>query len=197
MRLPATTASVGARTDRHPSASPARPSDTAEVVDRADRMERLLTTVIDEAGGPESAVDQRSGGTTVPVSSLDLVGGSVGVDPAACLLAAFDLAYRDLPASGQRLVRYLGLHPGPDFDADAAAALCNLTLVQVRRGLGELRDRRLVVRCGSRYRFPDRVAEHVRRLALAESAVDRSAALARLGDVRPGAAHWDGSTARR
>ncbi|MFI7024995.1 hypothetical protein [Micromonospora sp. NPDC049900] len=192
MRLPATTASVGARTDRHPSASPVRSSDTAEVVDRADRMERLLSTVIDEAGGPESAAEQRVGCPT-----LDLSGESVGVDPAASLLAAFDLAYRDLPASGQRLVRYLGLHPGPDFDADAAAALCNLTLVQVRRGLGELRDRRLVIRCGARYRFPDRVADHVRRLALAESAVDRDAALARLGDACPGVALQGRSTVRR
>ncbi|MFF0717931.1 MULTISPECIES: hypothetical protein [unclassified Micromonospora] len=195
MRVPATAASMGVRTDRRPSASPVRPSDTAVVVDRADRMERLLSTMIDEVGGAEPVVDQRTG--EAATSPFDLADESVGVDPAAALLAAFDLAYRDLPARGQRLVRYLGLHPGPDFDADAAAALCNLTLVQVRRGLGELRERRLLVRCGSRYRFPDRVVDHVRRLALTESAVDRDAALARLGDARPGTTARGGTAARR
>ena len=37
--------------------------------------------------------------------------------------AAFDLSYRDLTAGQRRLFRRLGLHPGPDIDAYAAAAL--------------------------------------------------------------------------
>lgn len=162
MRLPTTAVSVGARIDRHPAPSPVRSSDASVVAEGADRMERLLTAVIDEIGGPEAVGDDRAG----PVDGV-----------------AFGQAYRDLSTGGRRLVRYLGLHPEPDFDAHAAAALCNLTLVQARRGLGELRERHLVIRCGGRYRFPDRFAEHVRRLSLMEPAVDRDAALARLGDA--------------
>jgi tetratricopeptide (TPR) repeat protein len=41
---------------------------------------------------------------------------------------AFDVSYRRLPASRQRLVRLLALHPGPDFDACAAAALTGTDL---------------------------------------------------------------------
>ena len=37
--------------------------------------------------------------------------------------AAFDLSYQDLTAGQQRLFRRLGLHPGTDIDAYAAAAL--------------------------------------------------------------------------
>jgi hypothetical protein len=37
--------------------------------------------------------------------------------------AAFDLSYADLTPGSQRLFRRLGLVPGPDFDAHAAAAL--------------------------------------------------------------------------
>ena len=37
--------------------------------------------------------------------------------------AAFDLSYQDLTADQQRLFRRLGLHPGTDIDAYAAAAL--------------------------------------------------------------------------
>ena len=37
--------------------------------------------------------------------------------------AAFGLSYADLDAGQRRLFRRLGLHPGPDIDACAAAAL--------------------------------------------------------------------------
>ena len=37
--------------------------------------------------------------------------------------AAFDLSYADLTGEQQRLFRRLGLHPGADIDAYAAAAL--------------------------------------------------------------------------
>ena len=42
--------------------------------------------------------------------------------------AAFDLSYQDLTAGQQRLFRRLGLHPGPDIDAYAAAALDDIDL---------------------------------------------------------------------
>ena len=53
--------------------------------------------------------------------------------------AAFDLSYRDLPADQQRLFRSLGLHPGPDIDARAAAAM-----VGTEPGLGPAAARRAV-----------------------------------------------------
>jgi hypothetical protein len=42
--------------------------------------------------------------------------------------AAFGLSYRDLTAAQRRLFRRLGLHPGPDIDAYAAAALDDTSL---------------------------------------------------------------------
>ena len=42
--------------------------------------------------------------------------------------AAFDLSYQDLTPGQQRLFRRLGLLPGPDFDAYAAAALDDTSL---------------------------------------------------------------------
>ena len=36
--------------------------------------------------------------------------------------AAFGISYSDLTEDQQRLFRRLGLHPGPDIDAHAAAA---------------------------------------------------------------------------
>ena len=47
--------------------------------------------------------------------------------------AAFDLSYQDLTAGQQRLFRRLGLIPGPDIDAYAAAALDGTSLDAARR----------------------------------------------------------------
>ena len=49
--------------------------------------------------------------------------------------AAFNLSYRDLTAGQRRLFRRLGLHPGPDIDAYAAAALDGTGLATARRHL--------------------------------------------------------------
>ena len=77
--------------------------------------------------------------------------------------AAFDLSYRDLTAGQQRLFRRLGLHPGPDIDAHAAAALDGTSLGQARRHLDELYDQHLLGQPGrGRYRFHDLIREHAR-----------------------------------
>jgi DNA-binding SARP family transcriptional activator/Tfp pilus assembly protein PilF len=44
-------------------------------------------------------------------------------DPDACVRTAFDRSYRGLPDPARRLFRLLGLAPGPDITAPAAAAL--------------------------------------------------------------------------
>ena len=58
--------------------------------------------------------------------------------------AAFNLSYADLTADQQRLFRRLGLHPGADIDAYAAAALDGTDLAAARRGLEALYDQYLL-----------------------------------------------------
>ena len=96
--------------------------------------------------------------------------------------AAFDLSYRDLGAAQQRLFRRLGLHPGPDFDAHAAAALDATSLAEARRHLDDLYDQHLLGQPSrGRYRFHDLIREHARALAADEPA-DGAAAAGRLLD---------------
>ena len=76
--------------------------------------------------------------------------------------AAFDLSYADLTADQQRLFRRLGLAPGPDIDAYAAAALDDISLASARG-----RARRAVRpssdhRAGARPLPPARPAPRVR-----------------------------------
>jgi tetratricopeptide (TPR) repeat protein/transcriptional regulator with XRE-family HTH domain len=97
--------------------------------------------------------------------------------------AAFGLSYADLDDGQQRLFRRLGLHPGPDIDAYAAAALDDTTVSQARRGLEALYDQHLITEpAPGRYRLHDLIREHARTLAAADDPAARDAATTRLLD---------------
>jgi tetratricopeptide (TPR) repeat protein len=96
--------------------------------------------------------------------------------------AAFDLSYRDLTGGQQRLFRRLGLHPGPDIDAHAAAALDETSVDQARRHLEGLYDQHLITEpARGRYRLHDLLREHAHALGDADPA-DSGAATRRLLD---------------
>ena len=83
--------------------------------------------------------------------------------------AAFGLSYHGLDDDQRRLFRRLGLHPGPDIDAHAAAALDDVAVHRARRGLEDLYDRHLINQpAPGRYRFHDLLREHARTLAAAD-----------------------------
>jgi len=98
--------------------------------------------------------------------------------------AAFNLSYEDMAEDQQRLFRRLGLHPGTDIDAYAAAALDGTGLVAARRGLEALYNQYLLTESASgRYRLHDLIREHARALAnRLDPDRDRDAATARLLD---------------
>ena len=95
--------------------------------------------------------------------------------------AAFDLSYADLGDSARQLFRHLGLHPGDDIDAYAAAALDGTGLTAARRHLETLYDHYLLTEpVLGRYRPHDLIREHARALADGDPAGDRDQALGRL-----------------
>ena len=97
--------------------------------------------------------------------------------------AAFSLSYRDLTAGQRRLFRRLGLHPGPDIDAHATAALVGLNLSTARRQLAAVYDHHLLTEPSrGRYRMHDLVREHARALASADEPAANEAATHRLLD---------------
>ena len=80
--------------------------------------------------------------------------------------AAFGMSYADLTGDQQQLFRRLGLHPGTDIDAYAAAALDGTDLAAARRGLEALYDQYLIAEPAlGRYRLHDLIREHARALA--------------------------------
>jgi hypothetical protein len=97
--------------------------------------------------------------------------------------AAFDLSHQDLTVSQQRLFRRLGLHPGAEIDAYAAAALDDTDLQATRQRLGELYDHNLIGEpTRGRYRLHDLLREYARALAAANDPADQQAAIGRLLD---------------
>jgi NB-ARC domain len=95
------------------------------------------------------------------LAAMHAEGGSVA--------AAFDLSYRDLAPDRQRLFRRLGLQPGADIDAYAAAALAGTDLVTASVLLDDLYSHHLIDEpLRGRYRFHDLIREHARTLASAD-----------------------------
>jgi tetratricopeptide (TPR) repeat protein/transcriptional regulator with XRE-family HTH domain len=97
--------------------------------------------------------------------------------------AAFGLSYRDLTGGQRRLFRRLGLNPGPDIDAYAAAALVGTSLAMAHRHLNALYDQHLITEpARGRYGLHDLIREHAQALAAADDPAACDAAVGRLLD---------------
>ena len=113
---------------------------------------------------------------------LDLL--DAGGDSRTAVRAVFSWSYRHLDPAAARMFRLLGLHPGPDVDRYAAAALTGATVKQAERVLGALTRAHLTQLAGlGRYSMHDLLRAYARDLA-ADSDTDdeQQAALTRLFD---------------
>jgi tetratricopeptide (TPR) repeat protein len=100
------------------------------------------------------------------------------------VVAALDLSYQHLGPDQRRAYRLLGLHPGPEFDAHATAALLDSTLPQASRMLDQLLEAHLLQEATpGRYRFHDLIRAHAAATAARDQSQPiRDAALAALLD---------------
>jgi DNA-binding SARP family transcriptional activator/tetratricopeptide (TPR) repeat protein len=107
-----------------------------------------------------------------------------GGDTAASVRAVFSWSLHDLDAGAARAFRLAGLHPGPDLDCYAAAALAGTTAEHAAGLLGLLVRAHLMHRAGpGRYALHDLLRAYARELAATQDDEDaRQAALTRLLD---------------
>jgi DNA-binding SARP family transcriptional activator/Tfp pilus assembly protein PilF len=97
------------------------------------------------------------------------------------LASIFDLSYSGLDEQHQRVLRRLGMVPGPDSDAYAAAALLECDPTTATWLLEDLVDHNLLIEYApGRYRLHDLMRAHARALATSDPEADRDAALDRL-----------------
>ncbi len=105
-------------------------------------------------------------------------------DPASQVRAVFSWSYQALTPEAARLFRYLGLHPGPDICAPAAASLIARPLRHTRRLLAELTRACLLAESGrERYTFHDLLRSYaVEQTRAIDAGDDHAAAVHRLLD---------------
>ncbi len=105
-------------------------------------------------------------------------------DPTTSVRAVFSWSVSQLSAGAARLFRLLGLHPGPDFTAAAAASLAGLPAPEAQRTLAELTRASLIdEHIPGRYAFHDLLRAYAgEQAASGESPADRQAAVRRLLD---------------
>lgn len=97
--------------------------------------------------------------------------------------AAFDLSYRQLSVNLRRFFRRLGLHPGPDLDPYAAAALNDTTPDHARQSLDALYHHHLVDQPAfGRYRLHDLIRQYAVMRAESDAPADLGEAKTRLLD---------------
>ncbi len=105
-------------------------------------------------------------------------------DDIAAVGRAFDLSYATLSAGLARTFRYLGLVPGPDFDAHTVANVAEVDLPTARSMLHRLATANLIQNhAADRYQFHDLIQEYARGRCLRDDDAEaRSAAYRRLFD---------------
>jgi len=133
----------------------AEPEAVNEIIDRCARLPLTLALAAARAAArpqvPLTALAEQLRTTT---------GGGLAAfavdDPATDVRAVFSWSYRTLTPEGARLFRVLGLHPGPDISAPAAASLAGIPVDRVDALLAELtRAHVLAEHAPGRYTFHD------------------------------------------
>jgi DNA-binding SARP family transcriptional activator/tetratricopeptide (TPR) repeat protein len=127
---------------------------------------------------------------TALADQLRAIGGGLdaltGDDPTSDMRTVLSWSYHALTPAAAQLFRLLGLHPGPDITAPAAASLAGVPTAQVRLPLAELVRSHLITERGpGRYVLHDLLRSYATELIHArDSEQSRRTALHRLLD------HW-------
>ncbi|MGN9907444.1 BTAD domain-containing putative transcriptional regulator [Phytohabitans sp. LJ34] len=111
------------------------PAAAVELVRRCGRLPLALAIVAVRAAGQPTFPLRTFTAELADPRRLDAL--DIG-DPAVNLRAVFSYSYRYLHERTARLFRLLGLHPGPEITASAAASLAGTSLPEARHAVTEL-----------------------------------------------------------
>jgi DNA-binding SARP family transcriptional activator/Tfp pilus assembly protein PilF len=167
---------IGARVDADPAAA-------AMLASQCCRLPLALRVAAELAAArPAVPLAELVGELADRQRRLDLL--DAGGDPRSAVRAVFSWSYRHLDTDAGRAFRLLGLHPGPDLDPYAAAAVIGVTLERARRLLGQLAQAHLIqLGLPDRYAMHDLLRAYARHLADTEdTSEERRAAVTRLFD---------------
>jgi DNA-binding SARP family transcriptional activator/Flp pilus assembly protein TadD len=152
---------LGSRADAEPEAVRA-------LADRCCRLPLALRVAAELAAvRPAALLTDLVGELADHQRRLDLL--DAGGDPQTAVRTVFSWSYRQLDTEVARAFRLAGLHPGPDLDPYAVAALTSTTL-QLARHMLELLARAYLIQPAQpgRYRMHDLLRGYACQLAVAE-----------------------------
>jgi len=181
---------IGDRVDAEPDAA-------AELAGQCARLPLALRVAAElAAASPDSGLAELAGELAGEQRRLELF--DAGGDERTAVRGVFSWSYRHLPATAARAFRLIGLHPGPDLDPYAVAALTAagpgpggaVTVTQAKDALALLARAHLVYPSGGgRYGMHDLLRAYARQLAADEDGADGSrAAMTSLFDYYLGVA---------
>jgi tetratricopeptide (TPR) repeat protein len=165
---------IGARVDTEPAA--------AELAEQCCRLPLALRVAAELAASrppvPLADLTAELADLGTRLDRLDARG-----DPRTQVRAVFSWSYRYLDTGTARTFRLIGLHPGPDLDPYAAAALTGTTVQRACRALDALTRANLIQAAGQgRHGMHDLLRAYARDLTAAQDAEAEHAALTRLFD---------------
>jgi DNA-binding SARP family transcriptional activator/tetratricopeptide (TPR) repeat protein len=167
---------IGPRVDAEPAAA-------AELADQCCRLPLALRVAAELAVTRlDTPLATLTGELADLHARLDLL--AADGDPRTQVRTVFSWSYRHLDAETARTFRLAGLHPGPDIDPYAAAALAGATEQQARQALDVLARAHLVQPVSpGRYGMHDLLRGYARELtATHDTGQEQRAALTRLLD---------------
>jgi DNA-binding SARP family transcriptional activator/Flp pilus assembly protein TadD len=167
---------IGARVDAEPCAA-------AELAVQCCRLPLALRVAAELAASrPAMPLAALAGELADLRTRLDLLAASG--DPRTQVRTVFSWSYHHLDTDDARTLRLLGLHPGPDFELYAAAALTGATVPQARRALDMLARAHLIQPAApGRSGMHDLLRGYARELtATQDTAEEQHTALTRLFD---------------
>jgi tetratricopeptide (TPR) repeat protein/transcriptional regulator with XRE-family HTH domain len=160
----------------------AEPDSVKELARRCARLPLALSVAVARAAAqPKLSLAALAAELTEMQDRLDAL--DIG-DSTASVRTVFSWSYRYLPDAAARMFRLLGLHPGPDITAPAAASLAGVPLPQARTALRDLARASLIIESvPGRYGFHDLLRAYAAEQAAAhQSDASRLAATHRLLD---------------
>jgi tetratricopeptide (TPR) repeat protein len=158
----------------------ADPVATDEIIIQCARLPLALAVVAAQAAGRPDFPLRELAEQLREDSLRAFAHGDLSTD----IAAVFSWSYRALDPVAARLFRLLGLHPGPEVSAAAAASLAGIPLDKARATLADLtRVHLLNERAPGRYSFHDLLRAYAAQLAERyDSEADRHAAVHRMVD---------------
>jgi transcriptional regulator with XRE-family HTH domain len=158
----------------------AHPDATAQIIASCARLPLALSITARSARRPHLDLRELAAELT---AHQDLDAFRDDADPAADVRAAFSCSYRQLDTVAARAFRLAGLHPGPDLERYAVAALSAAAADEAGQGLAALARASMIQSVGpARYGMHDLLRRYARELAAADSARTQRQALTRLFD---------------